>query len=223
VHVVGKQLLDTESRPDTHDMVVIHRIFRRGFPELSALVGDAPRGELARANAIANHVDFLLNGLEPHHRADDDHLWPRLLDRVIDQRDEIERMAAAHHEIAELSNRARQVLPLWRQSGEGTELAQVLQRLGAALVEHLDEEEATMLPLVQAHLSSAEWQQLGEAAFENFTNAEKLVATGQMVDVATPEEAAMFMGKLPAPIRLMWRVVGHRRYERYIRSVRGAR
>lgn len=220
---MGKQLLDTESRPDTHDMVVIHRIFRRGFPELSALVRDVPRGESDRANAVANHVEFLLNGLEYHHRAEDDHLWPRLLDRVDGRRHDIEHMAAAHVEIAELSDRARHLLPEWRQAVQGTQLADVLQRLGDGLGEHLDEEEATMLPLVQAHLSSAEWQQLGEAAFDEFTNAEKLVATGQMMEVARPEEAAMFMGKLPAPIRLMWRVVGHRRYKRYIRSVRGAR
>jgi deazaflavin-dependent oxidoreductase (nitroreductase family) len=44
---------------------------------------------------------------------------------------------------------------------------------------------------------------------------------GQMLEVADPAEGAMFLGKLPVPARLVWRLAGRRRYARYIRRVRG--
>jgi hypothetical protein len=42
-----------------------------------------------------------------------------------------------------------------------------------------------------------------------------------VVEVATPEEAAMMFGKLPAPVKVLWHLIGQRRYHRYITSVRG--
>ena len=78
------------------------------------------------------------------------------------------------------------------------------------------------MPLIREHITAAEWQEGGDAAFAKFTNDEKLIALGQMLDVASPEEAAGFFGKLPLPIRLMWRVVGRRRYDNYMKAVTGA-
>ena len=47
--------------------------------------------------------------------------------------------------------------------------------------------------------------------FAKFSNEEKLIALGQMLDVASPEEATGFLTTLPLPIRLMWRLAGRRR------------
>jgi hemerythrin-like domain-containing protein len=208
--------------PDTHDMVVIHRIFRRGFPEMAALVRAVPPGDAARADAIGRHIEFLLNGLHFHHAAEDKDIWPRLLDRAPESAHEvIGRMPAAHEAVDAQVEGIRGLLPAWRANPSPDELAGALDGLARVLVDHLDEEEREMLPLVETYLSEAEWRQLGEDAFEEFTNEEKLIATGQMIDVATPDEAAIFMGPLPAPIRLMWKLLGHRKYRRYIAGVRG--
>ena len=218
---------DTHPRtagPDTHDMVVIHRIFRRGFPELAALVRAVPAGDAARAEHVARHLEFLMNGLHHHHTAED-RLWPRLLDRTAEGVHEvIVRMSTDHASVDDRVTQIRARLPAWRAapSPELAELADLLDELHRALAEHLDVEEQQILPLVEAHVTEAEWRQLGEDAFEDFTNSEKLVATGQMIDVATAEEVAMFMGRLPAPIRVMWKLVGQRKYRRYIADVRGA-
>jgi deazaflavin-dependent oxidoreductase (nitroreductase family) len=88
-------------------------------------------------------------------------------------------------------------------------------------VEHLDDEESEILPLVSIHITVAEWQEIGERSFAKFSNAEKLTALGLMLDVATPEEAASFLAGLPRPIRLLWRVVGRRRYVRQLGRVEG--
>lgn len=86
---------------------------------------------------------------------------------------------------------------------------------------HLDEEEQVVVPLIDRHLTEAEWQEVGERGFEKFTPAQRWIAMGQLVEVATPEEAAMFFGDLPAPVKVLWRLVGKRKYRRYIMRVRG--
>src|SRR5689334_7834391 len=83
--------------PDTHDMVVIHRIFRRGFPELATLVRGVRPRDAARADAIAPHLEFLLDGLHHHHTAEDKNIWPLLLERTPEAAHEvIARMPGDH-------------------------------------------------------------------------------------------------------------------------------
>jgi|SRR5688572_14600681 len=205
--------------PNTQEMVVIHRIFRRGFSSLAELARRVPAHDTEWAGAVATHVEFLLDGLHHHHTAEDEHLWPLLLDRTQPDALLVARMEGQHAVIAEHVARIRQLLPGWRAAPAGSELAVELDELGVALAQHLDEEEAEILPLCRAHITAAEWQDIGDAAFAGFSNEEKLIALGQMLDVASPEEAAGFLATLPLPVRFMWRLAGRRRYARYIAAV----
>jgi DUF438 domain-containing protein len=89
------------------------------------------------------------------------------------------------------------------------------------LEEHLDEEERVVVPLIDRYLTEAEWEDVGKRGFEKFTPAQRWIATGQMVEVATPEETAMMFSQLPPPVKVLWQLVGKRKYRRYITSVRG--
>jgi hemerythrin-like domain-containing protein len=207
----------------TEEMAVIHRIFRRGFSMVADLVRRTPAGDAARSESIAAHLDFLLSSLHHHHSGEDENIWPRLLERAAPQAELIDRMETQHEVVADRSEQVRTLLEDWRQDpADGTELAVALDEFTDALVEHLDDEEAHVVPLIRAHIAAAEWEQFGQEAFEKFTNPEKLIATGVLEEVATPEEAQWFIGELPLPIKLMWRYVGRRRYARYIEGVRGA-
>jgi hypothetical protein len=210
------------NRPDTQEMVVIHRIFRRGFAETADLARRVPRADTPWAAAVSAHVEFLLNGLHHHHTSEDEHLWPRLLERTQPDALLVDRMEDQHKVVAGHVEHVRELLAGWRVAPSGSELPDALDELSLALGQHLDEEEAEILPLVREHITATEWQQLGDASFAKFTNDEKLIALGQMLDVASPEEAAGFLGKLPLPIRLMWRVAGRRRYDKYMEAVTGA-
>jgi hypothetical protein len=77
------------------------------------------------------------------------------------------------------------------------------------------------VPLIDQCLTEAEWQDVGQRGFEKFTPAQRWIATGQLVEVATPAEAAMMFSKLPPPVKVLWRLVGKRKYRRYITAVRG--
>lgn len=206
----------------TEEMAVIHRIFRRGFPMMAELVRQTSPGDTTRAEPIAVHLDFLLNGLHNHHTGEDANIWPRLLERAEPQAELITRMEKQHEVVAERSSRVRELLATWRRTpDDGEALAAALDDFTAALVEHLDDEEAYVVPLIRAHITADEWKRFGQETFEKFTNPEKLVATGTLEDVATPEEANWFMGDLPLPIKLMWRFAGRRKYARYMQRVRG--
>ena len=206
----------------TEEMAVVHRIFRRGFPMMAELVRQTPRGATSRSEPIGEHLDFLLNGLHNHHTGEDEHIWPRLLERAAPQAELIIRMEKQHEVVAERSERVRTLLQTWRRMPtDGEELATALDEFTAALVEHLDDEEAHAVPMMRAHITAEEWTRFGQKAFEKFTDPEKLIATGALEDVATREEATWFTGDLPLPIKLMWRLVGRRKYARYMERVKG--
>jgi hypothetical protein len=170
---------------------------------------------------VAAHAEFLLNGLHYHHTTEDEYLWPRLLERTQPDAVLVDRMEDQHKVVAGHVEQVRRLLPGWRLAPSGLDLADALDELTSALAEHLDEEEAEILPLVRVHITAGEWQQMADASFAKFTNPEKLIALGQMLDVASPDEAASFLAKLPLPIRLMWRIAGRRRYANYMNAVTG--
>jgi hemerythrin-like domain-containing protein len=207
----------------TEEMAVIHRIYRRGFPMVADLVRHTSAGDVARSEAIAAHLEFLIDGLHHHHSGEDAKLWPRLLERAAPQAEMINRMERQHEVVDEWSAKVRTLLEDWRHAPvDGTQLANAVDEFTHALVEHLDDEEAHVVPLIRTHIAAEEWERFGQEIFEKFTNAEKLIATGVLEDIATPEEAEWFLGELPLPIKLMWRFVGRRRYDRYMARLRGA-
>src|SRR6478752_5830314 len=122
-----------DTHPRTEQMAVIHRIFRTAFPEIAGLVRRTPPTSSRRSEVVAGYLDFQLNGVRAHHRTEDDNLWPRLLERA----------AAA----SEAADRVRELAAQWRVTPtNGRELASAIDRLTAVLVEHLDDEEAHVVP-----------------------------------------------------------------------------
>ena len=89
------------------------------------------------------------------------------------------------------------------------------------LEEHLNEEERDVVPLIAAHLTEAEWAQVWKKSFDKFTPPQRFTAMGQMLEVATPAEAVAMMEILPPPVKVLWSLIGKRRYRRYIEPVRG--
>ncbi|HEY4018404.1 MAG TPA: hemerythrin domain-containing protein [Pseudonocardiaceae bacterium] len=212
------------SRPNTRDMVVIHRVLRREFPRLAHLVEGVPAGERGRAEEVAAHLEFVLTELTYHHHGEDDYLWPKLLARATMETDLIHRMRAQHEAVAEADQRVRALLAQWRPTAAVSvagDLAVALRALATVLGEHLDEEEASVLPLVVRHISVAEWAELGELTTAKFPRSALFTMLGQVLEDATKADRALFFGKLPPPARLAWRLFGRRRYVRYTRRVDG--
>jgi iron-sulfur cluster repair protein YtfE (RIC family) len=212
------------THPALWDMALIHRIFRRSFAELAQLVPKILPTDGARVRAAAAHLDFLLLGLSAHHTTEDEHVWPVLSARAQPSAALVERMEAQHHGIHDGLEDVSRLVAAWldRPTGESADaLSAAITAMLHQLEVHLDEEERDVVPLLAEHLSVDEWTKAGQAAFEKFTPAQRFIATGQMLEVATPAEAAAMMGNLPATVKILWTLMGKRRYRRYVAAFRG--
>jgi hemerythrin-like domain-containing protein len=214
---------DTRVRPDTHEMYVVHRVFRRETALLPRLVRAVRPGDTERARLVAAHFRDYALGLHNHHTAEDEHLWPLLLARVDLEAELVLRMEAQHERVAAGLAVIEDLLPAWERTADraaGERVAVAIEAHRAALTEHLGDEETYLLPLIEEHLTVAEWEKPNEE-FATRTPKDKLLFfLGALLEEATPEEAAQIMRNLPAPARLIWRLVGRRRYARQTRRLR---
>ena len=91
----------------------------------------------------------------------------------------------------------------------------------AALLEHLDDEEAELLPLAARHLTAREWHALGDHFVQSTPKSKLLVFLGAVLEDADGGERALMLSSLPAPARIVWSLLGRPLYARTVRRVRG--
>jgi iron-sulfur cluster repair protein YtfE (RIC family) len=211
-------------KPDTREMVAVHRVFRREFRQCADLVQQAQAGDLRRAAQIADHLELVLTVLHHHHSAEDMYLWPILLQRATMRADLVHRMEAQHEAMTHWLSQAEILVGQWRRTAAASvaaELSATLRQLNRALVEHLDEEELAILPIVEECVTMAEWAKLGEHSAGQTPVRQRFTVLGLLLEEATPAEAAIFLGMLPAIARIIWKVSAKRGAARYLSRVRG--
>ncbi|MFI9645614.1 hemerythrin domain-containing protein [Streptomyces sp. NPDC052040] len=203
-------------------MVVVHRVFRRESALLPRLVRAVPDGGTRRAVEVGAHLDEYVTGLHHHHTLEDELIWPLLRARATGE-DLVVRMEEQHQRIDRSLTAIAEWAPVWGRAADriaGEELALALDEHRAALLEHLDDEERLILPLVAEHLTVAEWDLVGRRGLERLPKNKLLLALGALLEEATPEERAYFLGKAPLVGRLLWKAVGRRQYTAACRALR---
>ena len=212
----------TSNKSDPWEMALIHRLIRRGFEQAREAV--LASGTTARVGAVAEYVRFHLHGLEAHHSSEDELLWPLLRERASLSDTLIARMEKQHTGVHDALEVTRRELVAWESTptpDRSKALAIALGDVIDALEEHLAEEERDIVPLIAVHVTQSEWDNLGEVAFSKFTPKQRFTAMGEMLATANPNEAARMLSGLPAPVKVIWRLLGRRRYERFVAEVRG--
>ena len=216
--------LPADGRPHTHEMVVVHRVFRRESALLPRLVRAVPDGASARAGEVAAYLDDYVMGLHHHHTLEDELIWPLLRERAAAQDDLVARMEDQHGHIDRTLAAVGEWAPQWRRSADsvaGQELALALEEHRLALLDHLDDEEKLVLPLVAEHLTVAEWDEVGRRGLETLPKNKVMLALGAILEDATEDERAYFLGRAPLLGRLLWRWVGRRQYAAFCHAMRG--
>jgi hemerythrin-like domain-containing protein len=211
--------------PNVHEMVVIHRVFRRELAAVPRLVRETPAGDTERARIVGDHVALVLETLHVHHTGEDELLWPLLLDRAAPSAELVHTMEDQHHRVEELIAGLDAALPGWvadPTTERAERLAALLEELRAALLDHLDLEEREILPVVARHLTIAEWNALGEHGKDHTPRKHLPLVFGAILEDADDGERAELLATVPAPIRFFLRTAGARQYRRYITRVRGA-
>ena len=212
-------------KPETDQMKVIHRVMRRELPLLAGLVAAVPPGDNLRSAVLAHHLDLVIGMIHEHHESEDELIWPLLHARVPMRDDLIDVMQEQHAAVAQALDGIRRDLPGW-SAGASAEvrdrLAGHLRALATILITHLDLEEREVLPLVHDHLSVAEWRAPQRHAMKHGPAAltDKVLLAGMVLEDTSPRERAWFLSEMPPPARLLWKLIGQRRYADHIGRVR---
>ncbi|MDP9825805.1 hemerythrin domain-containing protein [Kineosporia succinea] len=173
---------------DSRDMVGAHDMFRLHYGKLPALVRGVAPGDVERAGVVTGHIELLAALLHGHHGSEDDHVWPLLHERCLEEVQPLVSTMEAQHDqldvgLQELVAGARS----WAVSAGEAErdaLAAVADRVDAALREHLELEENQVLRLIDTYLTDAEWKATVAAASGKLTPESGALAIGMMLDQA---------------------------------------
>ena len=202
---------------DTHDMVVVHRVFRREFTLIPQMARATPAGDTAQAAAVAAHIREMVHMLHQHHRGEDELLWPLLRERAAVDVEVIRQMETQHTAIAAILAPIEDALQTWVEtadSGSRADLVALLVPLPTVLSEHLDAEELRVLPIVERSVTAAEWARLAERGTEAMPRPRMLVFLGGILEEADDTERREFLRHIPAPARVAYRLLGRRRFLR---------
>jgi hypothetical protein len=210
---------------DVRDMLVAHEAMRREFRLAPAAVRRTPDGDRRRARRVAAHLGDLTAILGNHHAGEDRLLWPKLHERVPDQpASAVARMEQQHATIHALLTAVDAQSTQWAAdpiAAAGGELADVLDRLSAALDEHLAAEERDVLPLAAIHLTEPEWQELEKDSARETGPGRLPFLAGMIMYQGDPEVLGLMLERLPLPARLVGSFLGPRVYARRARYIHG--
>jgi hemerythrin-like domain-containing protein len=198
-------------RPDTLGMRLAHRTMLRDARRLTelaeALAAGSTTADAARGTAIGRYVADYCDSIHHHHSVEDDILWPVLA-----------ASAGPHVDLAELSDDHAALDPLLdrlREAGTtfaarpanedaATALAVELAELRNVLEEHIADEEASVLPAIEEHMSVRDWEaveaQIRKRAKLSFDAPRALATT-------TPEEYRAIAAEGGLMLRLLLAVL----------------
>jgi hypothetical protein len=163
------------------------------------------------------------SGGPPCGSGEDQLLYPLLPERVTLDANPLDRMDAQHAAVDAAVTAVRADLPAWSATGDATigeRMAAKIECMLIALVEHLSEEEAELLPIVSANVTQAEWDQLAEHGLGSIPPKRRLVPLGHILDETDDTERTRFLLSVPAPARLAYRLIGKRQFAREAAAIR---
>lgn len=211
--------------PDTRDMVVIHKIFRREFRLLPGMVRRTAAHDGDRTEAVAGWVLGMVDFLNHHNTNEDELVWPRLALRCPFDAELVETAERQHSVVAALLEPIPALAARWAAEPSAANrdvLALALDPIHAALVEHLDLEEREILPLVRRFMTRTEYEELGERGRASIPPEKMMTVLGTMLEDATPEERDMMAAGLPTPAKAAWLAFGKRQHRREMRRLRSS-
>jgi hemerythrin-like domain-containing protein len=153
---------------DATAMTRFHRIFREALDAVPQFVGAAVADDDDRADLVGSYYANVLKLLHAHHEAEDLTIYPLMVERLPQHVDVISRVNAEHEVVLGTLGAAEQAVAAWRadpSSASRDAAVAALVSLHSILLEHLDHEEADVVPLIALCINVAEWGQMSATAF----------------------------------------------------------
>ena len=192
---------------DTSDMAQVHRVFRDAVAAAPTLIGSATLQAAERVELVATYYRNVLALLHAHHDGEDELIWPILIQRAPDQAAEVQRIASQHDAITSTLEAASAAVVAWQQASDAvtaSAAAAAVATLGSALLAHLDEEEAFIVPLAAQHILAPEWGELPGHALRNFSGDRMWLVLGLIREQMTAQQLTMMDDHMPPPVLAMW-------------------
>src|SRR4029453_3225293 len=198
-----------DNRPaDLGFMRAIHAGLRRDAARLQALAPHLEHGD-GRPGAVPKGWATFRQTLQVHHAAEDDDLWPVLRSHLTETEDlrQLDLMVAEHRSLTA----AIQAIDAALANGVGVTTA--ARELGDVLGNHLDHEEQQVFPLLERHLSRAEWRRFLLTERRRRSARERPEFLTWVVDNASDQDTAAVLAELPRPAHLVYRRLLRPRYD----------
>jgi hypothetical protein len=163
--------------------------------------------------------------LHHHHRAEDKHLWPKLVDRGSKDVASIVHVMEGQHEaletmIAEVGGAARS----WRSSAApetGDALADALDRMIFLLNDHMDMEEVHILPMVEKYVTAAEWDVMAREGAAETPRENIPLIFGMVMYEGDPEVIRQILSQMPPEMRPVMKEQAARAFASHSERVHG--
>lgn len=214
-----------ERLTDVSIMPTIHSALRREFRLAPELVGAVADRDRRRVEVVAGHLDLIGRELHKHHTLEDRFLWPVLLERVSEQlAPVVELMAAQHAVVDDLLGHLGDAVSAWRRTASAADrdlVADLLAQLHPRLVEHLDAEEAQLLPIAARTVTQDEWDRMGVVARAETPKGEEMLTLGMIAHDGDPVAVARMLATAPPPVRFVLLRAARRAYRRHALRVHG--
>jgi hypothetical protein len=201
-------LSQAEAPADVSFMRALHAALRRDLSRLRDAAaqldgsGGAPPPVLAGWDAFRAQLDN-------HHSAEDDDLWPVLRGELSDPGDlaSVDAMVEEHRHIPPALADVDAALR------GGGELTAPVELLSAVVLDHLAHEEREVLPLIEQHLTRAQWRAFLHKERSRRSPRERPEFLTWILDDAGEQDAAAVLAEMPPPARLVYRRVLRPRYD----------
>ena len=193
---------------DVGFMRALHAALRRDLSRLRDAAGQLD-GSAGAPPAVLAGWDAFRAQLGNHHSAEDEDLWPVLRRELSDPGDlaAVDAMTAEHHQIPPALAGVDAALR------GGGELAAPVGHLSTVVLDHLAHEEREVLPLIEQHLTRAQWRAFLHKERARRSPRERPEFLAWILDDAGQQDTAAVLAEMPPPARLIYRRVLRPRYD----------
>jgi len=193
---------------DVGFMRALHAALRRDLSRLRDAAAQLDGSAGAPPTVLAGWDAFRAQ-LDNHHSAEDDDLWPVLRGELSDPGDlaSVDAMVEEHRHIPPALAGVDAALR------GGGELTAPVELLSTVVLDHLAHEEREVLPLIEQHLTRAQWRAFLHKERSRLSPRERPEFLTWILDDAGEQDAAAVLTEMPPPARLVYRRVLRPRYD----------
>jgi len=189
-------------------MRAMHAAMRRDLSRLRDAVREIDDSAETPPTVLAGWDAFRAE-LDNHHQAEDDDLWPALRQELSDP-GELAAVDAMVEEHQHIEPALANVDAALRGGGE---LTAPVETLSTVVLDHLAHEEREVLPLIEQHMTRAQWRAFLVTERGKRPPRERPEFLAWVLDDAGEQDAAAVLSELPPPARLVYRWVLRPRYD----------